>query len=96
MEQQIQLNPPCVVGDILYEIDAPEYGVIVCEVLWINYYNGPARHVLGAEIVSVWNVHVKVIQGHGEGSTYDFSSEDFGKKVFLCEKPPAEENTEGE
>lgn len=73
---------PCKVGDLLYEADLPEYGVITCKVLHIGYYIGPAGHILGNPMVSAVNIGVEVIDGHGKGSSYDFETEDFGKIVF--------------
>ena len=60
--------PPCKVGDKVYEIDLPEYGVIVCKI----------TKVLCDSSVVV----VTVIDGHGEGSEYYFEFEDFGKTAF--------------
>jgi hypothetical protein len=74
---------PCKVGDTIYEIDLPEYGVIVCKVIWIDYYIGPAAHVQGNEMVAAVSVSVEVIDGHGKGSCYAFEQSDFGKTVFL-------------
>lgn len=74
---------PCKPGDFLYEVDLPEYGVITCKVLHVGYYIGPAGHVPGNPMVSVVSVGVKVIDGHGEGSSYDFEADDFGKTVFF-------------
>lgn len=74
---------PCKVGDLLYEVDLPEYGVITCKVLGILYYCGPEYHVPGNKIVSTINVQVEVIEGHGKGSSYDFAPENFGETVFL-------------
>lgn len=73
---------PCKVGDMLYEVDLPEYGVITCEVLHIGTYNGPAAHVPGNPMVSAVSVGVEVVEGHGKGSGYAFEAEDFGKSVF--------------
>lgn len=78
---------PCKVGDFLYEVDAPEYGVITCKVLSIYYHNGPMFHVPGNDVVSALSVEVEVIDGHGKGSSYNFELRDFGKTVFLtCEE----------
>ncbi|MBR4193568.1 MAG: hypothetical protein IKO68_00175 [Oscillospiraceae bacterium] len=74
---------PCKVGDTIYEIDLPEYGVIVCKVIWIDYYIGPAAHIQGNEMVAAVSVSVEVIDGHGKGSCYAFEQSDFGKTVFL-------------
>lgn len=74
---------PCKVGDTIYEIDLPEYGVIVCKVIWIDYYIGPAAHIQGNEMVADVSVSVEVIDGHGKGSCYAFEQSDFGKTVFL-------------
>ena len=38
---------PCKAGDMLYEVDLPEYGVIACKVLHIDAYNGPMAHAPG-------------------------------------------------
>ena len=73
---------PCKVGDMLYEVDLPEYGVITCEVLHIGTYNGPEAHVPGNPMVSAVSVGVEVVEGHGKGSGYAFEAEDFGKSVF--------------
>lgn len=67
---------PCKVGDTLYEIDLPEYGVIVCKVLYVDCY-------FGRKIVSATSVGVEVVEGHGKGSSYAFEKGDFGKTVFL-------------
>lgn len=61
---------PCKVGDTLYEIDLPEYGVIVCKVMWMILKNDVS-------------VQVEVTDGHGLGSGYCFELSDFGKTVFL-------------
>lgn len=74
---------PCKVGDILYEVDLPEYGVITCKVFSISYYNGPMFHVPGNEAVKSLTVEVEVIEGHGKGSSYNFEIDDFGKTIFL-------------
>ena len=74
---------PCKVGDTLYEIDLPEYGVIVCNVLYVDIYNGPFAHVPGSKIVAAVSVGVEVVGGHGKGSSYSFEQDDFGKTVFL-------------
>ena len=74
---------PCKVGDTIYEIDLPEYGVIVCKVIWIDYYIEPAAHIQGNEMVAAVSVSVEVIDGHGKGSCYAFEQSDFGKTVFL-------------
>lgn len=60
---------PCKVGDTLYEIDLPEYGVIVCKVMWMILKNDVS-------------VQVEVTDGHGLGSGYCFELSDFGKTVF--------------
>ena len=60
---------PCKVGDTLYEIDLPEYGVIVCKVMWMILKNDVS-------------VQVEVIDGHGLGSGYCFELSDFGENVF--------------
>lgn len=74
---------PCKVGDILYEVDLPEYGVITCKVFSISYYNGPMFHVPGNEAVKSLTAEVEVIEGHGKGSSYNFEIDDFGKTIFL-------------
>ena len=74
---------PCKVGDLLYEIDAPEYGVIVCKVLWVDSYMGPEQHVEGNEQIFTHLCCVKVIDGHGKGSSYSFAPDEFGESVFL-------------
>ena len=85
---------PCKVGDTIYEIDLPEYGVIVCKVIWIDYYIGPAAHIQGNEMVAAVSVSVEVIDGHGKGSCYAFEQSDFGKTVFLT-REDAEKALEG-
>ena len=60
---------PCKVGDTLYEIDLPEYGVIVCKVMWMILKNDVS-------------VQVEVTDGHGLGSGYCFELSDIGKTVF--------------
>ena len=74
---------PCKVGDMLYEVDLPEYGVIACKVLHIDAYNGPMAHVPGGPMVSAISIGVEVVEGHGKGSSYAFETSDFGKLVFL-------------
>lgn len=74
---------PCKIRDLMYEVDKPEYGVITCRVLYINYYAGPAGHVPGNPMVSTISIGVEVISGHGKGSSYCFEQEDIGKLVFL-------------
>ena len=73
--------PPCKVGDVVYEIDLPEYGIIVCEVTKVLC---DSREVI-----------VNVTDGHGKGSEYYFEFDDFGKTVFLT-KEEAEEALKGE
>ena len=68
--------PPCKVGDVLYEIDLPEYGIITCKATKVLYDSG--------EIV------VNVIDGHGKGSEYYFEFDDFGKTVFATKEEAAE------
>lgn len=77
------LKPPCKLGDILYEVDEPEYGVITCKAESITYFDGPAGHVPGNRHVRCWSVGVEVIAGHGIGSGYAFEDQDFGNIVFL-------------
>lgn len=81
---------PCKVGDILYEVDLPEYGVITCKAVSISHYNGPMFHVPGNEAVKSLTVEVEVIDGHGKGSSYNFEIEDFGKHVFLTRQEAEE------
>ena len=82
-EQGLLVRLPCKVGDMLYEIDLPEYGVIVCKVLYVDCYCGPFAHAPGGKIVSATSVGVEVVEGHGKGSSYAFEKDDFGKTVFL-------------
>ena len=70
------LRLPCKIGDKLYEIDLPEYGIIVCEA---------KRFVLADKN----SVIVNVIDGHGKDSEYYFEFEDFGKTVFLSREDAA-------
>lgn len=78
---------PCKVGDLLYEIDDdPKNGVIVCKVLWVDSYMGPAGHVEGNEQVNTHVCSVEVVDGHGKGSCYPLDRYDFGKTVFLSRK----------
>ena len=81
--QGLLVRLPCKVGDTIYDIDLPEYGVIICKVIYLDYYNGPFAHVPGGKMVSTWSAGVEVIKGHGVGSSYAFESVDFGKTVFL-------------
>ena len=74
---------PYKIGDILYEIDDPEYGVIVCKVLWVDAYIGPAGHVEGNEQVNTFVCSIEVVEGHGLGSCYTFGPHDLGRTVFL-------------
>ena len=74
---------PCRVDDLLFEIDRPEYGLIMCKVLWIDHFVGPACHVEGNEQIRATTCTVIVIEGHGKGSCYTFEASDFGKTVFL-------------
>ena len=80
---------PCQIGDTIYEIDLPEYGVIVCNVLSFTY----GRSNITGEMT--WCVTVKVIEGHGFGSCYTFAPDDFGKTVFLT-REEAEAALKGE
>ena len=82
-EQGLLVRLPCKVGDMLYEVDLPEYGVIVCQVLYVDVYRGPFAHVPGAEIIEAISVGVEVVDGHGRGSSYAFDGGDFGKSVFF-------------
>lgn len=81
---------PCKVGDILYEVDLPEYGVITCKAVSISYYNGPMFHVPGNEAVKSLTVEVEVIEGHGKGSSYNFEIDEFGKTIFLTRQQAEE------
>ncbi|MGO5022083.1 hypothetical protein ACTQ4E_03165 [Lawsonibacter sp. LCP25S3_G6] len=74
---------PCKVGDILYEIDETEYGVITCKVLSVNCFNCHALRIPQNPVVDNVVVTIEVIDGHGKGSSYDFAETDFGKTVFL-------------
>lgn len=74
---------PCEVDDVLYEVDDPSFGVIVCKVCSVNYSRQRARLADDAEMMDCVSVLVKVIDGHGVGSSYSFSIEDFGKSIFL-------------
>lgn len=75
--------PPCKVGDFLYEVDLPKYGVITCKVLEIHTYFGPLGHAKGNPMVSTAVVGVEVVDGHGKGSGYTFETLDFGENIFL-------------
>lgn len=77
------IYPPCKVGDTLYEIDLPEYGVIVCKVRSVFYVSKHHADREDLPVVSALSVAVEVIDGHGVGSCYAFEREDFGKTVFL-------------
>lgn len=94
-EQGLLVRLPCKVGDTVYEIDLPEYGVIVCNVLYVDIYNGPFAHVPGSKIVAAVSVGVEVVGGHGKGSSYAFEQDDFGKTVFLS-REEAEAALKGE
>ncbi len=76
-EQGLLVRLPCKIGDTVYEIDLPEYGVIVCNVLCFTY----GRSNITGELT--WCVAVEVIEGHGLRSCYTFDQDDFGKTVFL-------------
>jgi len=82
---------PCKVGDFLYEVDLPEYGVIVCEVLESLYINKHKAGRKDAPVVACGTVTVEVIEGHGAGSCYDFEPQDFGKTVFLTREEAEKE-----
>ena len=69
-EQGLLVRLPCKVGDVVYEVDAPQYGVIECK-------------VIGFTIMNEISFLVSVINGHGMGSGYEFSEGDIGKLVFL-------------
>lgn len=81
---------PCKVGDILYEVDLPEYGVITCKAVSISHYSGPMFHVPGNEAVKSLTVEVEVIEGHGKGSSYNFEIDEFGKTIFLTRQAAEE------
>ena len=74
---------PCKLGDLLYEVDLPKYGVITCKVLEIHTYFGPLGHAKGNPIVSNATVSAEVVEGHGKGSGYIFETLDFGENIFL-------------
>ena len=74
---------PCKVGDMLYEVDFPEHGVITCKVVSVNYYNGPWFHVPGNPVSNDLRVEAEVVEGHGKGGSYSLGIDDFGKTVFL-------------
>ena len=85
-EEGLLIMPPCKIGDVLYEIDLPEYGVITCKVIYVSYYNGPFAHVPGGKLAETWSVGVEVVDGHGQGSSYAFEADDFGATVFASRK----------
>lgn len=74
---------PCEVDDVLYEVDDPSFGVVVCKVYSVNYSRQRARLADDEEMRDCVSVLVKVIEGHGVGSSYSFDMEDFGKSIFL-------------
>jgi hypothetical protein len=82
-EQGLLIKLPCKVGDTVYEIDVwfKEHGIITCEVFGFHYKN---------EL----SFYVKVIEGHGKGSGYEFFVSDIGKTVFLT-REAAEEALKG-
>ena len=73
--------PPCKVGDVVYEVDLPEYGIIVCKVTKALYDS--------EEVI------INVIDGHGKGSEYYFDFDDFGKTVFLTKEEAEAKLKEG-
>jgi len=77
--------PPCKLGDIIYEVDLPEYGIIHCEVARITYTDGYMCNVKSNGENKGIFVEVKVIEGHGKGSGYSFGLSEFGKSVFLTQ-----------
>jgi hypothetical protein len=77
---------PCEVGDTIYEIDMPEYGVIECEVTHVSAFSGYLCGVKQNGKAQGIVVNVTVIKGHGISSTYYFELNDFGKTVFLTEQ----------
>jgi hypothetical protein len=77
---------PCEVGDTLYEVDVPEYGIITCCVTEVLAYNCHALHVPENEVVSGVSVSVEVIEGHGKGSCYSFELGDFNKSIFYTKE----------
>ncbi len=81
---------PCKVGDTIYEVDLPEYGVIVCKVLYVSYINKHWADEKDQPIVRALSVGVEVVDGHGVGSSYAFEAEDFGRSVFLTVKEAIE------
>ena len=72
-EKQLLVKLPCKVGDIVYELDLPEYGVIICKVIGFHY-------------VFELTFYVNVIEGHGKGSSYEFSISEIGERVFLVKE----------
>jgi len=72
-ENKLLLTFPCKVGDIVYELDLPEYGIIVCKVIGFHY-------------VFELTFYVNVIEGHGKGSSYEFSISEIGERVFLVKE----------
>jgi hypothetical protein len=75
--------PPCEPGDIIYEIDAPEYGLIICEVVRVYHAKSWICGVKTNGKFSETYIDVNVIGGHGKGSSYSFESKDVNKSVFL-------------
>jgi hypothetical protein len=73
--------PPCKVGDVVYEVDLPEYGIIVCKVTKVLY---DSKEVI-----------INVIDGHGKGSEYYFEFDDFSKTVFLTKEEAEAKLKEG-
>ena len=82
-EQGALVMLPCKVDDTLYEIDLPEYGAITCKVLRVLAANQRYANATEGEIIRAVSVLVLVTEGHGEGSSYEFCEEDFGKTVFF-------------
>ena len=69
-EQGLLVRLPCKVGDVVYEVDSPQYGVIECK-------------VIGCTVMNDISFLVSVSHGHGKGSGYEFSERDIGSSVFL-------------
>jgi hypothetical protein len=86
--------PPCEPGDIIYEIDAPEHGVIICEVIRVYHSKGWICGVKSNGKFSETYIDIKVIDGHGKGSSYQFEASDIGKLVFIT-RDAAEEALKG-
>lgn len=83
---EVLIVPNIKPGDLLYEIDCASNEPIVCEVLYIQYIEGFKCGAKENGIASAWSIRIQVVEGHGNGSCYNFDPSELGKTVFKTEE----------